>query len=393
MAGERPGVQPRLDPDAAAHAAAAIGRPLWHDRRLHAGVLILAVLLLLYACELRPGTPGGDTALAGRRVAAPSVERYNHAAVRLRDGRVLVTGGQAADAAATAEIYDPAAERWHPAAPMATPRWGHSATLLADGRVLVVGGHAGSSSIPTAELYDPVGDAWRAAATPAHPYRFHTATLLADGRVLVAGGAGTSGATSGVNGAQAAAETYDPTADRWADADFLRPARRRHAAVRLPDGRVLVVGGRTGESSAPLAATQLYDPATNRWQAGPPAPAESGQATATLVGGRVLVGGVARLAAFDPATGTWTKLGQGRGDILAGPTPSGLILFVGLDSDQASALGLYDPATGAYHAIGRLPAGNDFGSYTATLLDDGRVLLVGLRERDGGAAIVVDTRR
>ena len=62
-------------------------------------------------------------------------------------------------------------------------------------------------------------------------------------------------------------------------------------------------------------------------------------------------------------------------------------------ASQTGALGLYDPATGAYRGIGRVPAGSDVGSYTATLLDDGRVLLVGLRDGDARGAMVVDTQR
>src|SRR5207248_11693722 len=58
------------------------------------------------------------------------------AATLLADGRVLVTGGGAADAPFS-ETYDPATEQWTIGENLIVGRRGHTATLLADGRVLV----------------------------------------------------------------------------------------------------------------------------------------------------------------------------------------------------------------------------------------------------------------
>ena len=63
----------------------------------------------------------------------------------------------------------------------------------------------------------------------------HTATLLSDGRVLVAGG---------FDGAPlAGSELYDPASGTWALTGSLNIARSHHTATLLNDGRVLVVGG------------------------------------------------------------------------------------------------------------------------------------------------------
>jgi hypothetical protein len=54
------------------------------------------------------------------------------------------------------ELYDPAADVWRAAAPMTVGRLGHTATLLRDGRVLVAGGDLSSGG--SAELYGNAPD-------------------------------------------------------------------------------------------------------------------------------------------------------------------------------------------------------------------------------------------
>ena len=67
----------------------------------------------------------------------------------------------------------------------------HTATLLLNGKVLVVGGDA-ANALATAELYDPVSGTWTTvgAGTLTYARRAHTATLLSNGTVLVAAGPG-----------------------------------------------------------------------------------------------------------------------------------------------------------------------------------------------------------
>ena len=111
--------------------------------------------------------------------------RYRHAAARLPDGRVLVTGGWSGQAMlATAELYDPVKGSWTAAAAMAEPRMGHTMTRLPDGSALVVGGHLAA----TAEQFDPHTGRFHSLGPIAQPREGHTATLLPDGSVLIVGG-------------------------------------------------------------------------------------------------------------------------------------------------------------------------------------------------------------
>src|ERR1051325_9478096 len=70
----------------------------------------------------------------------------------------------------------------------------------------------------------------------------HTATLLPNGRLLVAGGRNMR--VGDASGALRSVEIYDPATGKWSDAPPLNVARFDHVAVLLRDGTVLVVGGR-----------------------------------------------------------------------------------------------------------------------------------------------------
>src|SRR3546814_15008837 len=64
-----------------------------------------------------------------------------------------------------------------------------------------------------------------------------TATPLLNGSVLVTGGA------SATNLPISHAEVFDQTQNRFVAVGAMHEARAHHAAVRMQDGRVLVVGG------------------------------------------------------------------------------------------------------------------------------------------------------
>ena len=67
-------------------------------------------------------------------------------------------GTDAANVLATSELFDPALNLFEIGAPMASPRSGHAATRLLDGRVLVTGGRnalgGGGTVLNSAEIYN-----------------------------------------------------------------------------------------------------------------------------------------------------------------------------------------------------------------------------------------------
>jgi N-acetylneuraminic acid mutarotase len=114
---------------------------------------------------------------------------------------------------------------------MIEPRAGHAAVLLRDGKVLVVGGDS-----TYGEVYDPTTDTWK--LTEEHGYLKHdgiTATLLPNGKVLVTGGNTTNQAL-----------LFDPASNKWSLTGSLHEARQHDTATLLPTGLVLAVGGVSG---------------------------------------------------------------------------------------------------------------------------------------------------
>ena len=95
------------------------------------------------------------------------------------------------------------------------------------------------------------------------------AVALPDGRMLVMGGTSDGVLTTGVS-------TYDPASGAWTARGDLTMARAGHAAAILKDGRVLIAGGTA--SYGPTFDIEIYDPgnrdlgARRRHDAGPRRP-------------------------------------------------------------------------------------------------------------------------
>jgi WD40 repeat protein len=165
--------------------------------------------------------------------------RAGHTATLLTDERVLITGDE--QSGWGAEIYTPATGTFTSTGRMAVERSGHTATLLPDGRVLVAGGGPDTS----AEIYTPATGTFTSTGRMAVGRRNHTATLLTDGRVLVAGGTYFDRETS-TNQYLTGMEIYDPLSGTWSSAGDMVLPRYLHTATLLPDGHVLITGGRDG---------------------------------------------------------------------------------------------------------------------------------------------------
>jgi N-acetylneuraminic acid mutarotase len=184
----------------------------------------------------------------------------------------------------------------------------------------------------------------------------------------------------------------------WSGMDPLPTGRYNHTATVLPDGRVLVAGG---ADTAPLATARLYDPAANTWSdTGSLKLARQGQSAALLKDGDVLVAGgcvpgtdptavcdyTSTAEIYHPDSGTWTQvanMGTGRFEPTMTVLQSGKVLVAGGVGDADSAhrnvalqsAELYDPTLHTWSDAGAMSAARS--GATATLLDDGTVLVAG----------------
>ncbi|HEX6626826.1 MAG TPA: kelch repeat-containing protein [Gemmatimonadaceae bacterium] len=193
--------------------------------------------------------------------------RAGHTATLLAEGRVLVAGGYNGEYLSSLEMFDPSAKRFRTAGSLVEGRSGHTATLLPDGRVLFAGGVGrGWTFLRTAEIYDPKTGRSESVGSMTAPREGHTATLLRDGRVLIVGGH--SGRRPNVN-VYVSTEIFTPGTGRFESGGDLEIARHKHDAIRLTDGRVLVIGGADFTDRVHYATTEVYDPRTGKFTRGP----------------------------------------------------------------------------------------------------------------------------
>ncbi|MFO0595718.1 MAG: kelch repeat-containing protein [Myxococcaceae bacterium] len=329
--------------------------------------------------------------------------RQHHSATLLKDGRVLVVGGRGADGIsvlASCELFDPKKNAWSSCGTLVTPRSHHTATALLDGRVLVVGGTANttgddgtsrSSSIGNVEAWDPKSNKWSALPSLTDARNGHTATLLTDGTVLVVGGAREQRTHL------TSVERFDPKTNAWSKEKPLEIARWLHAAVRDSEGEVVIVGGRSNAATngvgpgTSIADVERFDPKTSTWKTLPPM-TEARQRTALIAeptgGGIIVIGGQTATSSTNyaetwrPGLGSWEPFQNHLSMSLSAHTgtrlPSGDLLVVGGEppnSVDTPRVQRWLAATKEWCLAGELASGRKM--HTATLLDDGRVLIVG----------------
>jgi hypothetical protein len=348
-----------------------------------AAVMIAAILAVSLAMPQSASAAPGIWSPTGSLKTA----REWHTATPLVDGRVLVAGGFANNITASAELYNPATGTWTDADNLSVARHSHTATLLDDGRVLVVGGYGVSAPLSSAQRYNPGTGHWENTNPLTTARYLHTATRLADGRVLVAGG------ENNISGRLSSAQIYNPATGTWANTGSLATARYGHTATLLADGRVLVAGG-YDNSDDWTASAEIFNPVADGGFGAWSGTGSLGTAryyhTATLLtNGRVLVAGgtghsmpaIAEL--FDPAAdggfGDWSDAGStgtGRYHHTATLLDDGRVLVAGgYNGSYLAITQYYSPEAGAWTNTGSLGIGRR--KPTATLLPDGRVLVAG----------------
>jgi N-acetylneuraminic acid mutarotase/transcriptional regulator with XRE-family HTH domain len=312
-------------------------------------------------------------------------------ATLLPNGQLLIEGGVLQNKTTTAqsELFDPKRDSWLPTGVnLHYARAKHTSTLLPNGTVLVTGGFD-AGTLSSAELYDPTTNTWTLLKDQMKYARArHTATILKTGEVLIAGGAPDN-----------LADLYDYKTDTWSLTRKMVSLRYDHVAIRLVGGTVLVAGGRTKNVNKNINkdnysitnSAELFDPKKNTWTQLPNMLSERAEFTAALlpdgrvmvIGGRLKNGDVTPTTEIfdpnDPNTSSWQ---QGPSMNYARLTPlgqealqfgDGSIMVIGGDTKGTSER--YIPTTGKWVSVFSLHSPHYLGA-TASL-GNGQALIAG----------------
>ena len=256
------------------------------------------------------------------------------------NGKLYVIGGWGEGKARGANYeYDPATDKWTKKRSM--PRPAHHAALAAyNGKIYVCGGFVPpeQTQIPTGGAwqpiddmweYDPAADSWKTLASlPGN--RGAAVAVEAGGKIHVIGGVTTVegskdpfftffGPCRNLN----TNDVYDPATNKWQSRKPMA-VPRNHAFAGTVNGKIYVIGGRTGHgfilSATNTDVVEEYNPVADMWSAPkermPTARSGGGYGTdgrrIYCAGGEVttkeLVGAFRAVEAYDPAANSWTTL-------------------------------------------------------------------------------------
>ena len=288
-----------------------------------------------------------------RKFAAPNLKPAIPSA-----GAVLIAGGvdAANQSVATAEFFDPPSGKFFLTGTMESSRAGIAVSPLSPTQVLFAGGFSGIATIKNfslnlsgkilrnAESFDEATGAFSPVGAMAAARMGFTSTQLSNGKVLIAGG------LDDRDNVLDTAELYDPVGRKFtAVANTMSDRRMFQTATLLLSGKVLIAGGATSLTGETTSSADIYDPASNSFS------------PATFPMDHQRAAHTATLFTTGPAAG---KV------LIAGGVGGSSFFF------KDSSAELYDPASQQFVLLTSF-MNEPRSMQTATLLDDGNVLLAG----------------
>lgn len=200
---------------------------------------------------------------------------HDGALTALPDGRFMLTGGSRRQAATPlVNVFDPARGTWSALRPLHAARKGHRAIALRDGRVVVFGGDvAGDDAAERtpiserrshpAEIWDPAREDWTQSASLALPDgAWAEPSLLPDGRVQLL-----AIDPNGRGDAVAMYRIWDPRDDSLVGPVSVPRPRFGGAVLRYPDGGLVLLGGeRNRGDDDDSRRGDRWDPVARQWR-------------------------------------------------------------------------------------------------------------------------------
>jgi hypothetical protein len=274
---------------------------------------------------------------------------------------------------------------WTQMASMHTNRLWFASCLMRDGRVLVAGGEyddAGQQSgQPSAEVYDPQLNTWTLTRPAGVVFADSESVILPDGKVLISGIY--SGNTNVI---------YDPATGNWLPSSNTLQYQNEASWVKLPDDSILTI-------DPTLTSSERYIPSLNQWLPDTNLTVqvwdfdqEIGPGLLLPDGRAFFLGGNGRTVLYTPSgstnNGSWTQgpnimpAGYRARDVPAAMMGNGKMLcfFTGFNGAGPFVYYEYDysiGAVGAFTPTGFPPGLSNTNNSAIAMLDlpDGTVLL------------------
>lgn len=280
---------------------------------------------------------------------------FSHQSVLLSNGKVLVMGGEmngTNQILSTAMLYDPETNTFSDTGNMITKRTVFIATLLNNGKVFIAGGYDGGK-ISSSELYDPDTGMFSDAGSNETPSRAFKSVLLESGKVLYGG------------------ILYDPDASTFTKIsgffNFDFSSRRQCCTIltKLDDGRILTYIFPEYNENTQLS---IYDPNS-----------ETFTETSQYIGVGLIPNSetdqYTRYQGLIPFIKSVVQLNSGNvlitgGSVTKIESPGSVFL-----SKAVKGIEQYDPNSNKISFLGNMKTPRS--GHTATLLQDGRVLITG----------------
>lgn len=217
------------------------------------------------------------------------------------NGEIYLLGKDPADGLAA---YDPRKNSWRTCASMPGQRQGAKLVAGRNGKLYAIGGiDPPYTPVGTAEEYDPPTDAWKTRSSLPNIRGAPGIVTASNGKIYVVGGMVQTGVVGQPNSfvAVATVDEYDPATDQWTSKAAMPTARYSLMLAAGLNGRIYAIGGDTISWSAspeskpvytPLVTVEEYNPATNAWlNVAPLNKARAAAGVATLPDGTIVVAG------------------------------------------------------------------------------------------------------
>src|SRR6185436_12652101 len=222
--------------------------------------------------------------------------------------------------------YDPAADSWKSLPPLPGKR-GSAVAAEVSGKIYVIGGattvdgskdpfftfFGPSKVLTTNDVYDPATNKWES-RTPMSVARNHAFGAAVNGKIYVIGGRTGHGFILSATNTDVV-EEYNPINDSWSAPKERMPTARSGGASGTDGRRIYLAGGEvtTKDLVGAFRSVEAYEPTTNSWTTLPSMPMPRHGMAGAVIGNRFhLVSGMMQSAGaltfLDPTLSTHTAL-------------------------------------------------------------------------------------